>query len=133
MQGTQALLELKAGLENMASKGNIKVILVQYKVIKKSKVKELKQAKAALTIIKWKGEKSKFPKGRFWKELQLELPVKKIIRSSSPDGQEPSYVSLRNVWCHQQKKKQQPNKLIQKKKKSQSRAHPQNRKTHQKI
>uniref|UniRef100_A0A8V0YP55 Interleukin-1 receptor accessory protein n=1 Tax=Gallus gallus TaxID=9031 RepID=A0A8V0YP55_CHICK len=97
MQGTQALLELKAGLENMASKGNIKVILVQYKVIKKSKVKELKQAKAALTIIKWKGEKSKFPKGRFWKELQLELPVKKIIRSSSPDGQEPSYVSLRNV------------------------------------
>uniref|UniRef100_A0A8C2TSQ7 Interleukin-1 receptor accessory protein n=1 Tax=Coturnix japonica TaxID=93934 RepID=A0A8C2TSQ7_COTJA len=97
MQGTQALLELKAGLENMASKGNIKVILVQYKVIKKSKVKELKQAKAALTIIKWKGEKSKFPKGRFWKELQLELPVKKIIRSSSLDGQEPSYVSLRNV------------------------------------
>ncbi|OXB62992.1 hypothetical protein ASZ78_006394 [Callipepla squamata] len=97
MQGTQALLELKAGLENMASKGNIKVILVQYKVIKKSKVKELKQAKAALTIIKWKGEKSKFPKGRFWKQLQVELPVKKIIRSSSPDGQEPSYVSLRNV------------------------------------
>lgn len=97
MQGTQALLELKAGLENMASKGNIKVILVQYKVIKKSKVKELKQAKAALTIIKWKGEKSKFPKGRFWKELQLELPVKKIIRSSSLDRQEPSYVSLRNV------------------------------------
>ncbi|KAL2301190.1 hypothetical protein Nmel_011751 [Mimus melanotis] len=70
LQGTQALLELKAGLENMASKGNIKVILVQYKAIKKSKVKELKQAKAALNVIKWKGEKSKFPKGRFWKQLQ---------------------------------------------------------------
>ncbi|KAK4819365.1 hypothetical protein QYF61_001644 [Mycteria americana] len=86
LQGTQALLELKAGLENMASKGNIKVILVQYKAIKKSKVKELKQAKAALTVIKWKGEKSKFPKGRFWKQLQVEMPVKKISRSLSLDG-----------------------------------------------
>lgn len=86
MQGTQALLELKAGLENMASKGNIKVILVQYKAIKKSKVKELKQAKAVLNVIKWKGEKSKFPKGRFWKQLQVEMPVKKISRSLSLDG-----------------------------------------------
>ncbi|KAM6260463.1 interleukin-1 receptor accessory protein isoform 1-T3 [Spheniscus humboldti] len=86
LQGTQALLELKAGLENMASKGNIKVILVQYKAIRKSKVKELKQAKAALTVIKWKGEKSKFPKGRFWKQLQVEMPVKKISRSLSLDG-----------------------------------------------
>ncbi|XP_068020164.1 interleukin-1 receptor accessory protein isoform X4 [Melanerpes formicivorus] len=86
LQGTQALLELKAGLENMASKGNIKVILVQYKAIKKSKVKELKQAQAALTVIKWKGEKSKFPKGRFWKQLQVEMPVKKISRSLSLDG-----------------------------------------------
>ncbi|XP_074768145.1 interleukin-1 receptor accessory protein isoform X2 [Athene noctua] len=86
LQGTQALLELKAGLENMASKGNIKVILVQYKAIKKSKVKELKQAKAALTVIKWKGEKSKFPKGRFWRQLVVEMPVKKISRSLSLDG-----------------------------------------------
>ncbi|XP_010144907.1 PREDICTED: interleukin-1 receptor accessory protein [Eurypyga helias] len=86
MQGTQALLELKAGLENMASKGNIKVILVQYKAIKKSKVKELKQAKTALNVIKWKGEKSKFPKGRFWKQLQVEMPVKKTSRSLSLDG-----------------------------------------------
>lgn len=85
MQGTQALLELKAGLENMASKGNIKVILVQYKAIKKSKVKELKQAKAALTVIKWKGEKSKFPNSRFWKQLQVEMPVKKNSRSLSLD------------------------------------------------
>ncbi|OPJ85621.1 interleukin-1 receptor accessory protein [Patagioenas fasciata monilis] len=86
LQGTQALLELKAGLENMASKGNIKVILVQYKAIKKSKVKELKQAKAALTVIKWKGEKSKFPNSSFWKQLQVEMPVKKKSRSLSLDG-----------------------------------------------
>lgn len=70
----------------MASKGNIKVILVQYKAIKKSEVKELKQAKTALTVIKWKGEKSKFPNGRFWKQLQVEMPVKKISRSLSLDG-----------------------------------------------
>ncbi|KAJ6618905.1 hypothetical protein lerEdw1_014928, partial [Lerista edwardsae] len=76
LQGTQALLELKAGLENMASRGSIKVILVQYKAVKKSKVKELRQAKAALTIIKWKGEESRYPHGRFWKQLQVEMPVK---------------------------------------------------------
>ncbi|XP_066476387.1 interleukin-1 receptor accessory protein [Tiliqua scincoides] len=76
LQGTQALLELKAGLENMASKGSIKVILVQYKAIKKSKVKELRQAKTALTIIKWKGEESQYPRSRFWKQLQVEMPVK---------------------------------------------------------
>uniref|UniRef100_A0A8B9FIL0 Interleukin 1 receptor accessory protein n=1 Tax=Amazona collaria TaxID=241587 RepID=A0A8B9FIL0_9PSIT len=85
LQGTQALLELKAGLENMASKGNIKVILVQYKAIKKSTVKELKKAMAALTVIKWKGEKSKFPKGRFWNQLWVEMPVEKLRRSLSLD------------------------------------------------
>lgn len=76
LQGTQALLELKAGLESMASQGSIRVILVQYKAVKKSKVKELRQAKAALTIIKWKGEESRYPRGRFWKQLQVEMPVK---------------------------------------------------------
>lgn len=70
----------------MASKGNIKVFLVQYKAIKQSKVKELKKAMAALTVIKWKGEKSKFPKGRFWKQLRVEMPVTKIRRSLSLDG-----------------------------------------------
>ncbi|XP_030071709.1 interleukin-1 receptor accessory protein isoform X2 [Microcaecilia unicolor] len=84
LQGTQALLELKAGLENMASKGSIKVILVQYRPIKNSrKVKELKRAQAVLTIIKWKGEKSKYPGGRFWKQLHVVLPVKKPSKSST--------------------------------------------------
>lgn len=77
LQGTQALLELKAGLENMASKGTIKVVLVQYEAIKKSKVKELRQAKAALNVIKWKGEKSSYPRGRFWKQLLVQMPLKK--------------------------------------------------------
>ncbi|KAK9401540.1 interleukin-1 receptor accessory protein [Crotalus adamanteus] len=76
LRGTQALLEFKAGLENMASQGTIKVILVQYKPVKKSQVKELRQAKTVLTVIKWKGEKSRYPSGRFWKQLLVKLPVK---------------------------------------------------------
>lgn len=77
-QGTQALLELKAGLENMASQGNIRLVLVQYKAIRnKKKVKELKLAQSVLKVIKWKGEKSKHQGSRFWKELHVALPVKK--------------------------------------------------------
>ncbi|XP_063476614.1 interleukin-1 receptor accessory protein isoform X3 [Symphalangus syndactylus] len=97
LQGTQALLELKAGLENMASRGNINVILVQYKAVKETKVKELKRAKTVLTVIKWKGEKSKYPQGRFWKQLQVAMPVKKSPRRSSSDEQGLSYSSLKNV------------------------------------
>ncbi|VTJ81372.1 Hypothetical predicted protein [Marmota monax] len=97
LQGTQALLELKAGLENMASRGNINVILVQYKAVKETKVKELKRAKTVLTVIKWKGEKSKYPQGRFWKQLQVAMPVKKSSRRSSSDKQGLSYSSLKNV------------------------------------
>lgn len=97
LQGTQALLELKAGLENMAWKGSIRVILVQYKAIRQSKVKELQQAKAALTVIKWKGEKSKYPKGRFWKQLQVELPLKKHPWGSGLAEQERSYCPMGHV------------------------------------
>uniref|UniRef100_A0A7M4F408 Interleukin-1 receptor accessory protein n=1 Tax=Crocodylus porosus TaxID=8502 RepID=A0A7M4F408_CROPO len=97
LQGTQALLELKAGLENMAWKGSIRVILVQYKAIRQSKVKELQRAKAALTVIKWKGEKSKYPKGRFWKQLQVELPLKKHSCGSGLAEQELSYCPMGHV------------------------------------
>lgn len=97
LQGTQALLEFKAGLENMASRGNINVILVQYKAVKETKVKELKRAKTVLTVIKWEGEKSKYPQGRFWKQLQVALPVKKSPRRASSDKQGLSYSSLKNV------------------------------------
>ncbi|EHB10495.1 Interleukin-1 receptor accessory protein [Heterocephalus glaber] len=96
-QETQALLEFKASLENMASWGNINIILVQYKAVKETKVKELKRAKMVLTVIKWKGEKSKYPQGRFWKQLQVALPVKKSPRWASSDKQGLSYSSLKNV------------------------------------
>ncbi|XP_069473546.1 interleukin-1 receptor accessory protein isoform X2 [Ambystoma mexicanum] len=83
-QGTQALLELKAGLDNMASQGSIRVILVQYKAIKsRQMVKELKRAQKVLTVIKWKGEKSKYPAGRFWKQLHVALPAKKTLSRAS--------------------------------------------------
>ncbi|KAG8581533.1 hypothetical protein GDO81_007714 [Engystomops pustulosus] len=76
-QGTQALLEFKAGLDNMALQGNIQLILVEFKSVKnKEKVKELKLAQSVLSVIKWKGEKSKYPGGRFWKQLHVALPVK---------------------------------------------------------
>lgn len=101
LQGTQALLELKAGLENMASRGSINVILVQYKAVKETKVKELKRAKTVLTVIKWKGEKSKYPQGRFWKQLQVAMPVKKSPRWSRSCEQGLTYSSLKNVWKSQ--------------------------------
>ncbi|KAH0624219.1 hypothetical protein JD844_007784 [Phrynosoma platyrhinos] len=98
LQGTQALLELKAGLEDMASKGTIKVILVQYRAVKRSKVKELRQAKAALTVIKWKGEKSSYPRGRFWKRLLVEMPVKSRPKSMvMVDKSKSSFPSLKDV------------------------------------
>ncbi|XP_066565819.1 interleukin-1 receptor accessory protein [Amia ocellicauda] len=83
LQGTQALLELKAGIHNMALAGNLRVILVQYKPVKKvDYVKELKRARVALTLIRWNGEKSKDLSARFWKQLQVQLPTKKIRDSA---------------------------------------------------
>ncbi|XP_044312162.1 interleukin-1 receptor accessory protein [Varanus komodoensis] len=88
LQGTQALLELRAGLADMASRGTIRVILVQYKAVGKSRVKELRRARAALTVIKWRGEASAHPRGRFWKQLLVELPVRS--RAWGPAQQAPS-------------------------------------------
>ncbi|XP_069068885.1 interleukin-1 receptor accessory protein isoform X2 [Pleurodeles waltl] len=91
-QGTQALLELKAGLDNMASQGSIRVILVQYQPIKNEQtVKELKRAQTVLTVIKWKGEKSKYPGGRFWKQLHVALPAKKPSQSTCPQKHSTSW------------------------------------------
>ncbi|KAL4648489.1 interleukin-1 receptor accessory protein, partial [Arapaima gigas] len=86
LQGTQALLELKAGLDSMALGGDLRVILVQYQPISRSDwVRELRRARIALTLIRWKGEKSAELSSRFWKQLQVELPIqwKKDKPSSS--------------------------------------------------
>lgn len=78
VRGTQALLELQAGLTSMLHGGSLKVVLIQFKPVKrKSWVKELRQARLALTLIRWKGEKSAALSSRFWKQLQLELPMRR--------------------------------------------------------
>ncbi|XP_036413777.1 interleukin-1 receptor accessory protein isoform X2 [Colossoma macropomum] len=77
VQGTQALLELQAGLA-MLRGGHLRVVLIQYKLVNKQCwVKELRRARVALTLIRWQGEKSLPLSSRFWKQLQLELPIRK--------------------------------------------------------
>ncbi|XP_049322912.1 interleukin-1 receptor accessory protein isoform X2 [Astyanax mexicanus] len=76
VRGTQALLELKAGLE-MLRGGRLRVVLIQYKPVQKECwVKELRRARIALALIRWKGEKSVPLSSCFWKELQLQLPIR---------------------------------------------------------
>uniref|UniRef100_A0A3P8XAJ9 Interleukin 1 receptor accessory protein n=1 Tax=Esox lucius TaxID=8010 RepID=A0A3P8XAJ9_ESOLU len=79
LQGTQALLELKAGLDSMAWGGHLRVILVQYKPLgREDWVCELKRARVALVLVLWQGEKSMDLSSRFWKRLQVELPVRRV-------------------------------------------------------
>lgn len=83
--GSQALLELKAGIDNMALGGHLRVILVQYRRIQRQGwVKELRRARVALTLIRWQGEKSKELTSRFWKQLRVELPVSPASRRQVP-------------------------------------------------
>ncbi|XP_055022752.1 interleukin-1 receptor accessory protein isoform X2 [Boleophthalmus pectinirostris] len=77
-QGSQALLELKAGIDGMALGGHLRVILVQYRPLKRQVwVKELRRARVALALVRWQGEKSKDLTSRFWKRLRVELPLQR--------------------------------------------------------
>ncbi|KAM4566694.1 interleukin-1 receptor accessory protein isoform 1-T1 [Odontesthes bonariensis] len=83
-QGSQALLELKAGINDMALGGHLRVILVQYKPVqRKGWVRELRRARVALALVRWQGDKSRELTSRFWKRLRVELPVRRV--SSSGD------------------------------------------------
>lgn len=78
-QGSQALLELKAGIDGMALGGHLRVILIQYKPVQRQVwVRELRRARVALALVRWQGDKSKELTSRFWKRLRLELPVRKV-------------------------------------------------------
>ncbi|XP_016089099.1 interleukin-1 receptor accessory protein [Sinocyclocheilus grahami] len=78
VRGTQALLELQAGLTSMLHGGSLRVVLIQFKPVqRKSWVKELRRARLALTLVRWQGEKSAPLSSRFWKQLQLELPMRR--------------------------------------------------------
>uniref|UniRef100_A0A3Q0QQL1 Interleukin 1 receptor accessory protein n=1 Tax=Amphilophus citrinellus TaxID=61819 RepID=A0A3Q0QQL1_AMPCI len=77
-QGSQALLELKAGIDNMALGGHLRVILVQYKPVRRQGwVRELRRARVALALVRWQGDKSRELSSRFWKRLRVELPVRR--------------------------------------------------------
>ncbi|XP_072315381.1 interleukin-1 receptor accessory protein-like [Eucyclogobius newberryi] len=76
-QGSQALLELKAGIDGMALGGHLRVILVQYRPVKRKVwVRELRRARVALALVRWQGDKSKELTSRFWKRLRVELPLR---------------------------------------------------------
>ncbi|KAE8277650.1 Interleukin-1 receptor accessory protein [Larimichthys crocea] len=80
-QGSQALLELKAGIDGMALGGHLRVILIQYKPVRrKGWVRELRRARVALALVRWQGDKSKDLTSRFWKRLRVELPVRRVSR-----------------------------------------------------
>ncbi|KAM6933368.1 interleukin-1 receptor accessory protein [Xenentodon cancila] len=90
-QGSQALLELKAGIDSMALGGHLRVILVQYRPIRRQGwVRELKRARVALALVQWKGDKSKELSSHFWKKLRVELPVRRVNGS----GQEAALMRL---------------------------------------
>ncbi|XP_078140287.1 LOW QUALITY PROTEIN: interleukin-1 receptor accessory protein [Centroberyx gerrardi] len=78
-QGSQALLELKAGIDGMARGGHLRVILVQYRPVRRQGwVRELRRARVALALVRWQGDKSRELTSRFWKRLRVELPVRRV-------------------------------------------------------
>ncbi|XP_028320609.1 interleukin-1 receptor accessory protein-like isoform X2 [Gouania willdenowi] len=78
-RGSQALLELQAGIDSMARVGNLRVILIQYRQTPRNwpPLRELRRARLALVLIRWKGAESEQLTSRFWKRLRVELPVRR--------------------------------------------------------
>ncbi|KAK2881694.1 hypothetical protein Q8A67_018962 [Cirrhinus molitorella] len=112
VRGTQALLELQAGLTSMMHGGSLRVVLIQFKPVqRKSWVKELRQARLALTLIRWKGEKSAPLSSRFWKQLQLELPMRRTTQHTHKQTQLPD-VTQHTPDTHTQHTHQAEEKLI---------------------
>lgn len=86
-QGSQALLELQAGIDGMARGGHLRVILVQYKPVRRQGwVRELRRARVALALVRWQGDKSKELTSRFWKRLRVELPVRRVGGREEEEG-----------------------------------------------
>ncbi|KAL2095868.1 hypothetical protein ACEWY4_008016 [Coilia grayii] len=84
VQGTQAMLELRAGLDRMMCGTGLRVILVQYRPIRRHGwVQELRRARGVLALVRWEGERSQELSSRFWKRLQVELPLRRAKESQS--------------------------------------------------
>lgn len=100
-QGSQALLELKAGIDGMALGGHLRLILVQYKPVRrKGWVRELRRARVALALVPWQGDKSRELTSRFWKRLRVELPVRRV--SSKEEGEEENSKDVALMRLHSQ-------------------------------
>ncbi|XP_034459503.1 interleukin-1 receptor accessory protein-like isoform X2 [Hippoglossus hippoglossus] len=98
-QGSQALLELKAGIDGMALSGDLRVILVQFKPVRwQGWVRELRRARVALALVQWQGDKSSELTSRFWKRLRVELPVRRV----SPRAEEEEGNSKELMRLHSQ-------------------------------
>ncbi|KAM4743122.1 interleukin-1 receptor accessory protein isoform 1-T1 [Anableps anableps] len=94
-KGSQALLELKAGIDSMALGGHLRVILVQYKPVQRqSLVRELRRARVALALVQWQGDKSKELTSRFWKRLRVELPVRRVGMDEAGSSKEVALMRL---------------------------------------
>lgn len=90
-RGSQALLELKAGIDGMALGGHLRVILIQYKPVQRQGwVRELRRARVALALVRWQGDKSKELTSRFWKRLRVELPVRRVSSREEEEEEEGS-------------------------------------------
>lgn len=86
-QGSQALLELKAGLDGMALGGHLRVILVQYRPLRRQVwVRELRRARVALALVRWQGDESREITSHFWKRLRVELPLRERCSKEQDDG-----------------------------------------------
>ncbi|XP_019722759.1 interleukin-1 receptor accessory protein [Hippocampus comes] len=93
-QGSQALLELKAGMDGLAG-GHLRLILVQYKRVRRREwVRELRRARVALAVVSWQGEPSREMTSRFWKKLRLELPVRRMPGTRAGHGESDAEAGL---------------------------------------
>lgn len=94
-RGSQALLELKAGIDGMALGGHLRVILVQYRPVKRQAwVRELRSARVALALVRWQGDKSKELTSRFWKRLRVELPLRRDSTGKEEGGKDAALMRM---------------------------------------
>ncbi|XP_037630686.1 interleukin-1 receptor accessory protein [Sebastes umbrosus] len=94
-QGSQALLELQAGIDGMARGGHLRVILVQYKPVQRQGwVRELRRARVALALVRWQGDKSRELTSPFWKRLRVELPVRRVRSREEEEERSSKEVAL---------------------------------------
>ncbi|XP_062303537.1 interleukin-1 receptor accessory protein-like 1-B [Osmerus eperlanus] len=77
-----SIFELETRLRNMLVTGEIKVILIEcaelHGIMNYQEVEALKHTIKTLTVIKWRGPKSNKLSSKFWKQLQYEMPFKRM-------------------------------------------------------